>query len=130
MWRRSSRVWQRSDDCVLGLPYLFCIPMEYSEFSIVAWNMRGAAGKASRCHLKSLVSKFKPFMLILMETHVEFSKLMVFWKWVGYDPVGIMDAQGHMGGIWVLSYDLSVCYKVVDLHHQVITLALQRGDCV
>ena len=35
-----------------------------------------------------------------------------------------------MAGIWVLSSDPSVRYKVVDLHHQVITLELQRGNCV
>ena len=75
-----------------GSLYLSWFTMEFSDFSIVAWNVRGAAGKASRCHLKSLVSKFKPSMLILMETHVNFSKLMMFWKRLGYDSVGIVEA--------------------------------------
>ena len=98
--------------------------MEFSDFTIIAWNMRGVVGKTSRCHMKSLVSKCKPSMLILMETHVEFSKLMVFWKCLGHDLVGVVEAQGHMGGICVLSFSPSIRYKVVDLHHQAITLEL------
>ena len=103
--------------------------MKFSEFNIMAWNVRGAAGKLAWCQIKSLVSHFKPSLLIIMETHVVFNKLRLFWKMLGFDPMGVTEARGHRGGIWVLSSDPMVRCTLVDLHYQMVTINLQCGSC-
>lgn len=44
--------------------------MEFSDFSILVWNIRGAASSRGRRHVKDLVRKFKPSLFVLLETHV------------------------------------------------------------
>ena len=110
-------------------PFSILFIMEFSEFNLIAWNVRGAAGRSARCHLKNLIPRFKPSVMIVTETHAPFSKLKLFWRRLGFDPIGIVEAQGHRGGIWVLSSDSSVRCTVVDTFSQALTFQLQRGGC-
>lgn len=75
--------------------------MEFRKFDIMAWNIIGALNKFSKCHIKNLVAHYRPALMVVLETHVVFEKVKMFWKRLGYSPVGIVEAQGHMGGIWV-----------------------------
>ena len=43
--------------------------------------------------------------------------------------MGLVEAQGHCGGIWVLSNDENMTVMVLDSHNQVLTMKLSRGSC-
>ena len=58
-----------------------------------------------------------------------FKKSRLFWRKLGNEAVGIVEAQGQSGGIWVLSSDLSMTVSVLDIHQQVVTLMLKKGSC-
>ena len=103
--------------------------MEFKDFIIMAWNVRGTTNQVAHCHFKSLVRKYHPSLLILLKTHAIFEKAKLFWRKLGYNAIGMVEAQGHSGGIWVLSNDPSMMVTVLDSHHQVLTLILNRGTC-
>ncbi|KAF1892709.1 hypothetical protein Lal_00042598 [Lupinus albus] len=77
--------------------------IDFKDFSISSWNIRGAINKDGRCHAKDLVRKYKPSLIILMETHCQFISSKRFWNSLGYVESGIVEASGHVGGIWALS---------------------------
>lgn len=78
----------------------------FIDFSILSWNVRGAA--SLRVHIGG----------------------HLFWRKLGYEPIAIKKAHGHAGGIWVLSSDSRVQMSVIDSHPQVITLNMRLGSDV
>ena len=60
-----------------------------------------------------------------METHVAFDKVRLFWHNLGYESMGIMEAQAHMGGIWVFFDNLSIQVFVLDMHDPVVMVCLE-----
>lgn len=67
--------------------------------TILSWNIIGAHNNKARRHLKELIRKHQPTFMAVLETHVPFSKLYVFWFNMGYTPVHIIEANGHYGGV-------------------------------
>ena len=57
--------------------------------TILSWNIRGAANKVGQRHLKELVKRFHPFVFIILETHIPFASVEMFWHRLGYNPVAI-----------------------------------------
>jgi hypothetical protein len=74
----------------------------FKEFSVLAWNVRGFANKKSCNHMHDVVSKYKPDVIFLFETHTLFSSAEQFWNRKGYEKIEIQEAQGHSGGIWAI----------------------------
>jgi hypothetical protein len=74
----------------------------FKDFSVLTWNFRGFASKKSRNHMHELVSRYKPGMLILVETHRAFASAESFWNRENYVKVDVQEAQGHAGGIWII----------------------------
>lgn len=56
-----------------------------------------------RRHMKELVRKFTPTIVILLETHCAYQKASKFWERLGYDISGCSEAQGHACGIFPVS---------------------------
>lgn len=71
----------------------------FKEVSLLSWNIWGAHNRKAKRHMTELIRKFKPTFLIIMETHVAFSKTRSFWNKVGYGLVDLVEAQGQSGGI-------------------------------
>ena len=78
--------------------------------------------------MKELVRKFSPTLFIILETHIPFSSVSNFWDKLGFEAVGIMEANGHSGGIWVLACKGRYRYQVVDIFQQCVTVKLSHGD--
>ena len=90
------------------LSFIVVMNMEFKDFSIIAWNVCGAFNKSSQVHLKNLIRSQCPSMMIILETHGSFNHVRIFWTRLGLFPMSVVDAQGHKGGIWMLSSDSSV----------------------
>ena len=50
-----------------------------------------------------------------------------FWSALVFSPVGIMEAQGHSGGIWILSAKTGFRATVVDSFHQCLSIEISCG---
>lgn len=97
---------------------MYFIMIEFRNFSILSWNIRGAANKKSKIHLKNLIRKFKPTDIFLMETHVSFDKTESFWRSVGFKAVSVVEAHGQAGGLLVMvdtvhDYDILMFIPVI-----------------
>lgn len=69
--------------------------MEFNSFSILSWNIRGAANLRSNRHMKELIRKHHPSLIMLMETHIHFNSVHGFWHQQGYEVIAIEEARGH-----------------------------------
>jgi endonuclease/exonuclease/phosphatase family metal-dependent hydrolase len=101
----------------------------FKEFSVLAWNVRGFANKKSCNHMHDVVSKYKPDVIFLFETHTLFSSAEQFWNREGYEKIEIQEAQGHSGGIWAIQRrggGFSV--TVVDKMHQCVNFVITKGN--
>lgn len=102
--------------------------IEFQIFSILCWNIRGAISLKGKLYTRDLVKKYKPSMVILVETHCAFSRVEKFWQKMGYDVSGFSEAQGHIGGIRVLvEKGINFMVSVVDNFHQAVTVSISRG---
>lgn len=101
--------------------------IDFKDISILCWNIRGAVNPAGRRHARELVRKHRPSLVILVETHSPFVKTEGFWRGLGYKAVGISEAQGHAGGIWVLvEAGCDIAISVVSIFHQAVSFALKK----
>ena len=58
-----------------------------------------------------------------------FSRVFPFWTNNGYNPISIVEAQGHSGGIWLLkSSATNITTTVIDSNPHSITLSVSRGS--
>ena len=102
--------------------------IEFKDFSILSWNIRGAGNSEAKQQTHSLVSRFKPSLFAVMETHISFHKVRRTWMKMGYEPVAIEEAQGHSGGLWILSSTSGISYSVVDSCSQAITVEISKAN--
>ncbi|CAL0324582.1 unnamed protein product [Lupinus luteus] len=101
----------------------------FDEFSVLSWNVRGALGEAGQLFIKDIVGYKKPDIVILVETRCQFSRARYFWQRMGYDPIGVEEARGFSGGIWVLKQTNSMFnMRLRSLHQQVVTIELWREN--
>ena len=97
------------------------------DFTIMCWNIRGAMNKDGRPHVRELICRFKPTFFIVMETHSLFSQSKKFWNELGFFEVGISEANGHSGGIWILSMDPTFQCDILDVCSQMVTVKVKYG---
>jgi len=97
--------------------------------SILSWNIRGAHNSNARRNLKDLIRRFNPTFLTILETHTPFARLSSFWNNNGYTPVHIIEASGHLGGLWLLKQSANnTTSTVLHFNQYSITFSLHRGD--
>lgn len=54
-------------------------------------------------------------------------KVKNFWAEIGCSPVAIADAQGHAGGIWLLSSTTALSTSIIDVTNQCVTVQISLG---
>lgn len=100
--------------------------IEFKDFTVLSWNIRGAASAEVKRHLRGQLLRYRPSLVFIMETHIQFSKVKNFWDNVGYVPVHIVEARGHAGGIWCLSPAQCVfSFSVLDFFDQAISVEVK-----
>ncbi|XP_028752958.1 uncharacterized protein LOC114712575 [Neltuma alba] len=87
---------------------------------IIAWNARGAAGRDFGNALKELMRRYKPSMVILVETRCSGSKAQKVIKNLGFKHQIIEEARGLSGGIWILWKDDMINVSVIAQNKQYI----------
>lgn len=98
----------------------------YNNFSILAWNIRGASSHDTKRQVRDLVRSHKPTLFCVCETYVLFAKVERFWTSLGYKLLFLHEAVGHSGGLWILSCDSNSDYTLIDNMHQAITFQVTR----
>ncbi|GAU30639.1 hypothetical protein TSUD_62590 [Trifolium subterraneum] len=100
-WRLRYRTNENAQD-IHQIPPSLLMMNAFKDFSVLAWNVRGFSIRKSRSHMHELVSRYKPDMLVILETHTVFSSAETFWNRVNYEMIDVQEVQGHYGGIWVM----------------------------
>ena len=100
---------------------------DFSDCSVLSWNVRGAGSHEGRYHVKNLTHKYRSIVFIVIKTHIPFSKAVNFWKGLGYKEVTISETNGHGGGIWVLEENGNNYCDVMDIHNQMVTYKISKG---
>jgi hypothetical protein len=101
----------------------------FKDFSVLAWNVRGFANMKSWNHMHDVVSKYKPNVIFLFETHTLFSSAEQFWNREGYEKIEIQEAHGYSGGIWAIQRrDSGFSFTVVDKMHQCVNFVITKGN--
>jgi hypothetical protein len=76
-----------------------------------------------------LVSRHKPELLILVETHVAFSSVEPFWNHANYVKIDVQDVQGNSGGIWVMQRRrCHYSFTLVSKMHQCVSVIVSKGN--
>nr|KYP52498.1 hypothetical protein KK1_025618 [Cajanus cajan] len=88
----------------------------------------GATKREQKRHIRQMVRTHKPSILLLFETHSQFSQVANSWAGLGYTPCFIQEAQGHSGGIWILSCRKDFTYNLVDSMPNAITFTIKKLD--
>lgn len=70
----------------------------FRDCSILSWNIRSAASDVAKRHIKEYLKHYKPSIVILLETHTQFSQVSKFWEILGYSVVHIVEARVMQGG--------------------------------
>lgn len=103
--------------------------MKFKDCNVIVWNVRGAVNKKGQRHVKELVRKFSPIVFVLLETHTAFKRVKRFWSGLGFIDMGIVEANGHSGGIWVLAMENSdFSFGIVDYFEQMISIKMGCGS--
>jgi hypothetical protein len=110
---------------LLLIIYLFIMKM-FTDFSIISWNVCGGANKIRKCHCKELV-RYSP-LFVMLETHANFLKVKNFWYSISYTPVAVSEAQGHVSGIWIISFVSLVSFSTLDITRQCVTVQIFMGS--
>lgn len=98
----------------------------FKNFSILAWNIRGASNRDTKHHVRDLVKSHQPSLFCVCETHVLFNRVERFWSSLGYKPLFLQEASGHSGGLWVLSNSPDTTFTLVESMNQAITFSVNR----
>lgn len=103
--------------------------IEFQDLVILSWSIRGAINLVGKHHIRELVRKYRPSIVILVETHCPFGSVERFWNTLGYEGSVISEAQGQSGGIWILMEKGSL-YSVsaIDNFHQAVSFSIQVGN--
>lgn len=102
--------------------------IEFQDTSLLSWNIRGAYSQGARRHMRELLRRLKPTIVIITETHIQFAQTKQFWDREGYTPLDIMEAQGHAGRLWMLKQSGSnINFSIIAKHLQAITVKLNVG---
>lgn len=110
-------------------PLPFVIMIEFKEFFVLAWNVRGLASKRSQRYVREVLVHFKLDLAFMFETHVAYDKTKRFWDKQGYAAVAMEEAHGHAGGVWALTrLGGSYRFQVIDSMNQCISIEVARGN--
>ncbi|XP_028057277.1 uncharacterized protein LOC114261234 [Camellia sinensis] len=78
--------------------------------------------------MRELVQIYKPQLVVLMETKVDFKTMGFFFNGMGFTASAHVDPIGRSGGIWMLWNPDIVNVRVVEASLQQITAIISRQD--
>lgn len=79
-------------------------------------------------HVQDLIRRFDPTIFIVLKTHIVFSAVVNFWERLGFEAVGIIKANRHSGGNWMMARKDKFQVQVVDIYHQCVTVRVSSRD--
>lgn len=84
---------------------------------------------AGKRQTRDMVQKFKPSIVVIVETHCASARVEKFWNKLGFFLGACSKAQGHSGGIWILvDKGCNFIVSILDIHHQVLTISVSKGS--
>ena len=125
--------WLCQPDLFVPLGLMICLNltsmmMEFSDCSILSWNIRGVISSLGKRHIRSLVMRYNPSFVILLKTHAAFDRVASFWSSLGYHAIYIVDAVGHSGGIFVLGQVHGFAACILHSFSQAVTIRISSGS--
>lgn len=99
-----------------------------NQFSLLAWNIRGAGNDEAKRHVADLCREHRPDVFFVLERHVPFESVRSSWDFLGYDSTEIMDPDGFSGGIWVLWKSHRLHVHILSSMHQCITFMVNGNS--
>ena len=58
--------------------------------------------RQAKTQVRQLVQVHKANVFCIMETHVQFSRVEIFWRNLGYHTINFQETNPHARGMWVL----------------------------
>jgi hypothetical protein len=97
--------------------------------SFFVWNCRGAASPAFYRNCKQYVDKYKPNLIVIMESRTSPSNLQRTFQLLGFDGYQFADTNGYAGGIIVAWKKEEISVDTLITHFQFLHLkvTLQGG---
>jgi len=71
--------------------------------------------------------KYQPSLFVILETHTPFARVEKFWASLGYFLAVIVESQGHIKGIWILSTKSFFTTDIMDTTSQCATIKVSSG---
>lgn len=101
--------------------------IEFSDFSILAWRVRGAKSATAKRNIRDVLVRNKPSVVIITEPRIPLASVDQFWNSTGYKCIGCVDPSGFAGGIWVFSNDGAAKFTVIDSFQQAISFTVSKN---
>lgn len=92
---------------------------------ILVWNVLGATRKAFGLALKEVRHRFKPKIVVLVETRCSSDNAQKIIRRMGFKFQLLEEARGMSGGIWILWDDPDISISLVCSHHQFVHCHIQ-----
>ncbi|RYQ81302.1 hypothetical protein Ahy_Scaffold1g107267 [Arachis hypogaea] len=92
---------------------------------IVAWNIRGVANKATIRTLKEIKSQHRPDITLIYEPKCSGNKATEVIKALGFNFSFLEEADGYVGGIWVLWDNPALTINILETHHQYVAMEVK-----
>ncbi|KAL4300764.1 hypothetical protein AHAS_Ahas17G0233500 [Arachis hypogaea] len=93
--------------------------------NIVAWNIRGAANTATIRTLKEIKRQHRPTITLLYETKCSGDRAKEVIRDMQYNFYHIEEAEGYVGGIWVLWDQPSIRIDILISHQQFVHMKIR-----
>lgn len=101
----------------------------FKDVSMLSSNIWEALNMTAKRHLMYLIWRYSPTLLIIMETHGAFGKMISLWNKAGYSKVVVVEVRGQSGGLWILQQNGSYLFaSIEDILHDTITLKVSIGN--
>lgn len=96
--------------------------------NILFWNCRGAGSPKMISHLIDMIKCHRPYIVALMETRVQSSKLTKVLENTYLTNSVAVEARGFAGGIWLAWDKNNVSIEVVSQHDQALNVLVQTDN--
>ncbi|XP_074314404.1 uncharacterized protein LOC141649619 [Silene latifolia] len=93
----------------------------------MVWNIQGTRNKNKINVLKEVIKTYKPFVLALVETHMNGDHVLKIQKIIGYNGHHRVDVVGFSGGIWLYWKPEIITVTPISSTSQFVTVEITRN---
>jgi len=97
-----------------------------NQIKLLVWNVHGAGSGDFLNNMFEYIRIHKPSIIVLLKTHISGGKADEFCHKLGFQGCFRVEAQGFVGGIWLLWYVAEVQLKLIKSHTQYVTMEVHR----